>query len=225
MKVLIVQNSEFAGAGLFAEFLVSEHNATVTVIEPRDILAAYAQVHQMDLFVLLGSPHSVYERDVAWIDDELGLVKCLVKFDRPLIGICFGAQLIARAVGGAVGPMGRRDEGWIENDEVVSSLWRGPWMRWHGDQIEVPPNATVLARSGSTIQAFQIGRAVGVQFHPEVDTLIVSNWVAAGREELLARGVELDALAQTTLSRCELAELHTYPLFRELLQRSMSGSI
>jgi GMP synthase-like glutamine amidotransferase len=77
-------------------------------------------------------------------------------------------------------PMPQPYQGWCENEDAVDDLWRGPWLRRHGDRIFLPGSVEVFARNDETVQAFRQGCAVGVQFHPEVDGTVLTDWIAGG---------------------------------------------
>jgi GMP synthase (glutamine-hydrolysing) len=103
-------------------------------------------------------------------------MKLLVANSVPVFGICFGAQLLAAALGGTVMPMGHRYRGWMENATALTPVWQGPWLRWHGDFITLPSEVKILAADNNTVQAFEHGSAVGVQFHPEVSADVLQDW-------------------------------------------------
>jgi GMP synthase-like glutamine amidotransferase len=96
-----------------------------------------------------------------------------------VLGVCFGGQLLARALGGSVGRSPAPEIGWCEVDsDDATMVPGGPWFQWHFDRLTPPPGATELARNGSATQAFVQGRALGLQFHPEVDVALVEQWIA-----------------------------------------------
>jgi len=95
----------------------------------------------------------------------------------PILGVCFGAQALAAALGGTVSRAPRPEIGWHYVETDASWISRGPWFQWHSDRFTVPDGATELARSALAPQAFRHGRSLGVQFHPEVDGDIVSDWL------------------------------------------------
>jgi len=111
----------------------------------------------------------------------------------PLLGICLGAQLIARAAGASVGPGGSPEVGWFEvarddnqDDPVVGSLPdRFCAFQWHYYTFDLPPGAVQLAASDAARQAYRLGdRVWGIQFHAEVDRRMLDHWLREGREEL-----------------------------------------
>jgi GMP synthase-like glutamine amidotransferase len=149
-----------------------------------------------DLIVTLGSVVGAYDDTVAWVGREQRLLREAFDADVPMLGICFGSQSLARALGGRAMRADRTEIGWIEIDSFDPSLVpAGPWLQWHQDTFIAPPGATVLARSPAGPQAFTTRRSLGVQFHPEVTAELVAAWAAAARDELERAGVDPDRLA------------------------------
>ena len=133
-----------------------------------------------DLVVSLGSIEHVYEefRIGSWINREVDTVRTAHEAGVPVLGICFGTQVLAAALGGAVELSPRREIGWMELDaEPGGGIEPGPWMVWHIDRVVVPPGATELARTDVCNHAYRIGRSLGVQFHPEVDEAQMRDWI------------------------------------------------
>lgn len=158
--------------------------------------------------VLLGGPMNVDEvetypflrQEVIWIQEALAR-------DLPVLGICLGAQLLAKALGAAVYPNRMKEIGWyaIELTEAAQAdqlFTRGARQQvvfqWHGDTFDLPPGAVPLARSSACEQqAFRYGaRAYGLQFHVEVTAAMVEAWLSepANRREL-AELPEIDPAA------------------------------
>lgn len=123
----------------------------------------------------------------------------------PVLGICFGAQQLAVALGGEVCRAEAAEIGWHNVTSDSHPVLAGEWFQWHYDSITVPPGAQTLAVSPRATQAFRAGRSVGLQFHPEVTTQIVAHWSSAGgRGELLDEGIDPEELAAGTASRIGL---------------------
>jgi GMP synthase-like glutamine amidotransferase len=153
-----------------------------------------------DVLVILGSKESVYDRDVeaAWFGRELALMGDAVLRNIPIFGICFGAQALCRFHGGRVELSETPEIGWYEvqahNDAKIVA---GPWFEFHYDRCVLPSAAQLWATSPGTVQAFCVGKNVGVQFHPEVDEHQLRDWFEAdlaehpreflSREELLVQ--------------------------------------
>jgi GMP synthase (glutamine-hydrolysing) len=139
-------------------------------------------------FVFGGAMHPDQERTHRWIDDELRWLRAVLEDGRPVLGICLGVQLLARAAGSWVGPLEVPEIGWYEvelndlgaADPVLGSL---PdcftALQWHRYTYGLPGGAVELARSTACTQAFRLGDACwGVQFHPEVTAAQLEGWLA-----------------------------------------------
>jgi GMP synthase-like glutamine amidotransferase len=168
-----------------------------------------------DLMVILGSKYAVYDHDVrkAWFDRELGLMSDAEARALPILGICFGAQALCVYHGGEVTPSERPEIGWFEVEALNGSqIAPGPWFEYHFDQCDLPSGAQVWARSASAVQAFAIGRNVGVQFHPEVDHLQLRGWFEAADDDVRDFGVDTEQLVAETEQRTPAARLRAHEL-------------
>lgn len=137
--------------------------------------------------VVMGGPMNVDEVDV---HPELGTEREwlaeAVRREMPLLGICLGAQLLARALGGEVKPGEGPELGYAPveildpDDPIVGGLAPSTTvLHWHGDVFDLPSGAAHLARSEKTeVQAFRRGNAWGVLFHPESDFALLEAWLA-----------------------------------------------
>jgi GMP synthase-like glutamine amidotransferase len=111
-----------------------------------------------------------------------------------VLGICFGAQALARALGGSVARGSQPEIGWTVIEPSAESggiVGPGPWFEWHFDTFMPPPGATVLATNEVATQAYRIGRSLGVQFHPEVTAVDINMWLDNGGEaQVRALGID-----------------------------------
>ena len=152
-----------------------------------------------DLMVVLGGPISVYEEDrYPFLTAEIDLIRRRVTSDKPLLGICLGAQLIAKALGADVRPGPAKEIGWapLELTEAgragpLRHLGTEPVLHWHGDMFDVPPGAERLAATAiCPNQAFSIGRSVlAFQFHPEAQLAGFERWLIGHACEIAAAGI------------------------------------
>jgi GMP synthase-like glutamine amidotransferase len=146
------------------------------------------------------------------------LLSRAVEEDVPVLGLCFGGQALAVALGGSVERAPTPELGWteIETDEpeLIAS---GPWLQWHYDRFTTPPGATEIARTAHAAQAFRHGRHLGVQFHPESTVEIVAQWAAIDR-----RGhVDVDA----SPDQREAARRAAFALFDGFLERATAAPV
>ncbi len=159
-----------------------------------------------DILILTGSPCSVTDTEGigSWIGREIEMVGRAHESGVPVLGLCFGGQVLAAALGGEVSRTDRPEFGWhlIESDlpEVVAE---GPWFEWHFDTFTVPEGAVEVARTGDTPQVFRIGRSVGTQFHPEITPRLTDLWVGMDASDLVAHGVDPDAMLAETRAEAE----------------------
>jgi GMP synthase (glutamine-hydrolysing) len=167
--------------------------------------------------VLMGGPMNV--DDVARYPDlarEHEWIEELLAADVPLLGVCLGAQLLARALGAAVRPGPEPEIGWapIEviaaDDPIVGPLAPSTTvLHWHGDAFDLPAGAELLARSARTeVQAFRRGSAYGLLFHAEADAALVDRWLSEPvmRDEAVAAlGPGAEQALHSGAAACEAA--------------------
>ncbi len=128
-----------------------------------------------DAVVISGSQSSVYH-DEPWMAELATWVRGAVDAGLPVLGVCWGHQLLARMLGGVVEDRGHYELGYVEIEQVrPDPLFEGvpnPFVAFatHSDEVTaLSENAVLLARNAAGIQAFRHGRIYGVQFHPEYD--------------------------------------------------------
>lgn len=194
VRVVVVGDSGIGDAdpGFVGERL-EQLGATLVPVD-RDELPAYHQLGAVDLLLLLGSARSV--RDGASADvvaAESGLLLAAMRADVPAVGICYGAQVAAHALGGTVTAAGEPEVGWYVVESADPALCPpGPWPQYHLDGVVPPPGARVLGRSAAGVQGYAVDRLVAWQFHPEVTPAILRRWLAEspGDAEAAGRDVE-----------------------------------
>jgi len=193
MRVVIVGNTADTDAGFVGERL-AEHGATFTWVN-RDHPAELAAVSvPFDLLVLLGSEMAVHDPTrVAAVGSEVALVERSLAAGRPVLGICYGGQLLARAAGATVTVAERPEVGWnVVNSEDHQLVPPGPWLQFHADRWWPTENIPSFAHTALAPQAFRWGRALGLQFHPEVTPAVAAGWVHRYPLVVEAAGVEPD---------------------------------
>lgn len=160
----------------------------------------------------LGSVHSVLDSEPAWVPAEVAAVREAVGDDVPVLGLCFGGQVLSSALGGGVDRLPRTEIGWIGVEPATDEIPEGPWLQWHDDVLRIPPGAAALARSPAGPAAFRHGRSLGVQFHPEATPEVVASW-AANDPALERRGVTPEQLVEQSARHGAYARQAAFALF------------
>jgi GMP synthase (glutamine-hydrolysing) len=192
MNVLSVIHGEEVRAGTFGE-VIEAHGHTLEEwslawdrppARPTDDYGA--------IFVFGGAMHADQDDRHPWLREENLLIQRLLNLQKPVLGVCLGAQLLAKAAHAPVRPAREPEIGWIqveltpeaEDDPVVGGLpERFDAFQWHYYTYEVPGGGVELARSAVCTQAFRLGRlAWGIQFHAEVTHEQVKGWLASDRD-------------------------------------------
>jgi GMP synthase-like glutamine amidotransferase len=176
--VLIRQHVASAPPGLLAEWLdargINFEVSRSWLHEPLPDPRKYAFV------VSLGHDAGAHETHLPAVAAELELLRAAVAQEVPVLGLCFGGQALAAALGAKVERAPTAELGWREiatdDPDLVPA---GPWLEWHYDRFTVPKDATELARTADAPQAFTLGPHLGVQFHPEATVEIVTDWADA----------------------------------------------
>lgn len=183
MEILVLEHEPEAPAGLLADW-AGERGHTLRVLEV-PALARWPEPTAADAIVSLGAESSVHGSTEDWIARELDFLRLAHVLAVPVLGICFGAQALAAALGGEVTRAPRPAVEWSTLERSEEALIpRGPWLRWHEDVFTVPPGARELAGAGGVPLAFAAARSVAVQFHPEADAAIARGWIASSRERV-----------------------------------------
>jgi GMP synthase-like glutamine amidotransferase len=188
-RVLVVRHHDVDSAGFIAAAFEARGAELSVHLFPDDgPLPAFDGV---DRIVVLGAISSVNDPD-PWISAELAWLRAAGQAGVPVLGICFGAQALCAAFGGRIEAMPDKEIGWTMVESADPELVPdGPWLEFHGDRCLLPAEATVLARNQACVQAFRLGRHLGVQFHPEVDGPQLKLWLDAGGDrEVEANGLD-----------------------------------
>lgn len=195
MRVLVIQNTHNEGLGLL--YKVVDRNiweVDLRIMDTGSILPE--NMDGFEAMVILGGPMSAYQEDAY---PYLGQVQTLIREAAvksiPTLGICLGAQLIARALGAQVKPNSVKEIGWYEvqltlagrQNQVFDNMpSKFPAFQWHGDTFAVPRGAALLAE-GYTCrnQAFVYNDTLwAIQFHLEVTPSIIERWATVWSHEL-----------------------------------------
>ena len=193
-----IRHVGFEDLGLL-EPILDARGYDVTYVEAGVLPMEVDSLLAPDLVVVLGGPISVNDTTTyPFVSNERDAIRERLAVNRPTLGVCLGAQLIARALDAPVRASTKAEIGYATIDlspAGVGSL--GPLERvrvfhWHGEEFDLPPGATSLASTPTTPhQAFLIGdRVLGIQFHLEADHTQIERWLIGHAHELAARGID-----------------------------------
>ena len=182
-----------------------------------DVTVAFPSAPEYDAVVFFGAIWSVYDTaTIPWISDEIAYARSLLSLGVPTLGICFGGQMLAAAIGGRVERAPIPEIGWLSLASSEPALIDGgPWLSWHFDRFSLPPGVPALARTALANQAFVHGRALGLQFHPEVTDSVLEAWLSSsGTAEF---GVDPHALIEQSRTLADGAAARAHGLVRRFL--------
>lgn len=176
-----------------------------------------------DMVVVMGAPWSVYDEELigSWVRPELELLREADTAGVPVLGICFGGQMLAAAHGGSVVRSSRAELGWVTVDSDDPGLVPyGPWFQWHHDSWRLPPGAREIARNDASSQAFVLRRNLAVQFHPELTAGMLHGWLDNGGEPLVVEhGLDPLELRAATVAEEPAARARAHALVDTFLDR------
>ena len=236
MRVLFVKQDHASPSGFVGSaFTDLGYDVSEFTVVPEsrydspDVTAVFPDPGGYDAIVFFGSAWSVYDEDTvgSWIGDEIAVARSAMDLGVPVLGICFGGQMLAAAVGGSVSRAPAPEIGWSMVDTSIPGLIdAGPWFQWHFDRFTVPAGVPVLARSALADQAFRVGRTLGLQFHPELTSAVLECWLDnGGAGQLAASGVDAGALLQQTRSLESVSALRAHELVRRFVTDVTTGPV
>ena len=175
MRMAVLQHVEFEGPAAVADWAAGRGFPLRLFHLHRD--PTLPSLADFDMLTVMGGPMSANdEAKFGWLAPEIDLVREAIAADKTVLGICLGAQIIAKALGARVYPGSAKEIGWfpVQRTAGSHSLFDGlpdsfTPFHWHGETFDLPHEATLLANSKITeTQAFAVGRRVlGLQFHME----------------------------------------------------------
>lgn len=229
-QALVIRHLMFEDLGTLATALQAKGYETTYLEAGFDDLSAINAL-ESELVIILGGPIGAYDdQDYPFIKDELSLLKQRLDRDLPTLGICLGAQLMARALGAKVYPGNEKEIGWFPitlsdagNTSALKPLVEGGDMvlHWHGDTFDIPEGATHLAASEKYVnQAFSWGKCgLALQFHPEVTQKGLGRWFIGHACEIgQASGVTVSKLRENTEKYGDSLEVKGEKMWQQWLE-------
>ncbi len=190
MRIHCLTHVPFEGPGRIAEWAKTRGHELLIIRS--DLVDTLPDANETEMLVVMGGPMSVNDA-LPWLQREAALVEGCLKLKRPLLGVCLGAQLLAKVLGARVFASGLKEIGWWPVTSVGNSETPGPSLphkftplHWHGETFDLPQGARHLAQSEAIPnQAFLAQpKAVGVQFHLEATPQSVQEIVNGARADI-----------------------------------------
>jgi GMP synthase-like glutamine amidotransferase len=227
-KVLFIVNEHLATEALLGEaFTEAGFDVDTFDVVPAEridspaVEVTFPDPTGYDVVVPLGARWPVYDETLqrTWVAAETQLVRDAADEGVALLGVCFGGQLLAHAFGGSVARASVPEIGWYDVDtDRPEVLPDGPWFQWHFDRWTLPPGATEIARTANASQAFVLGRALALQFHPEINLKLLDLWLDDDRDgDVVGAGLSHDKLRQRTIELADDVALRIRCLVRGFL--------
>ncbi len=235
-RVNVIRHLAFEDLGSFISVLQAK-GVEVNYIEAVDFLLAPDELSQMaalsdDLLIILGGPISVNDQVMfPFIETEIKLLKQRIAADKPTLGICLGAQLIASALGVKIYSGDEKEIGWYplslsaagKNSALhYLSVEHCSMLHWHGETFDLPDDAVLLASSKKyPNQAFSYGKNIlALQFHPEITQLGMEKWLIGHIGEIMqTNGISVEALRKDTYKFANQLEMQGVLFFNDWLNK------
>ncbi len=205
--MLFIRNDPTAPEALLGE-VFAESGFSISTFDvldadrPNDpmVAARFPDPGRYDVLVPLGARWAAYDDTLPWLGAEMDVLRAALEAGAGVLGVCFGGQLLARTLGGSVTRSPEPEIGWhVVDGRQDGPVPGGPWFQWHFDRFTPPAGARVVARNARAVQGFVQGRALGVQFHPEVDRSLVEQWIVEDNADDIGRlGLRPDDLRART---------------------------
>lgn len=213
MRGLVIKPHRLSSPGTIGEY--AEGLGAELVHHVAGEAPAIPSLDGFDFVMTMGSPNSVYGAQVRpWIGTLLDRFREAADRGIPVLGVCFGAQAFAEALGRKVRKADRAELGWGTVDVVARGpVAEGPWMMWHSDTFSLPDGATLLAETASGPQAYAYGPSLLVQFHPEVSPELLRDWCDIDDSDFERFGVSLEEVTRETERRADEARDRARALF------------
>ena len=213
MRALAFRHVPFEGLGRI-EPALGARDIAVDFADLYQAGAALPDIAAYDALIFLGGPMSVND-DLPFLRREMEFIRQAMARRQPILGICLGAQLMARALGATVRRNPAKEIGWYDvhfteaagGDRLFEGLSTETVFHWHGETFDLPPGAELLASSDlCRHQAYRIGeRVYGIQFHLEVTPEMIAAWCVQDENSRDVR--EMERVIDPSLHAPRLAAL------------------
>ena len=223
MAILVFEHSNDSGSERLGEALLN-YGQRLHIRRLHEGDQVPVDLDNVDGILSCGGPQSAYDDSIEWLEPQMSLMRQAHALELPVLGLCLGSQILARALGGKVERMpGGIEFGWHEvklnvagrEDPLHAGIaWNSMQFHHHRDHVsQLPPGARLLASSAHCkVQTWTAGlRTYGIQYHPEIKPETIERWAADEPAALSEAKVSLEELRTQTKKH--------YPAFQRLSQR------
>jgi GMP synthase (glutamine-hydrolysing) len=227
-RAVAIRHILYEDAGTLAKVL-ADRDISLDYVDAGTTDLTLLNNDEIDLLIILGGAISANnEATYPCIRQELALIKQRLLADQPMIGICLGAQLIAKALGAEVKKGHAYEFGWFPlhattDDPLLAHFTseNATMFHWHYETFDLPDGATLLASSALyENQVFRWGQnTLGLQCHPEVQASSLENWLIGNAFEIHHAGLDVNALRQENQLNAPKLEQATATFFADWLTR------
>lgn len=216
-QILVIQHTPEETPGIVSQ-MMADRNLSVKTFHPWKDGILPQDLSPFDALLVMGGPMGVYESGrFPYLNREQEIIQTMIEANKPVAGVCLGSQLIASVLGAKVAPSPRMEIGWYRV-ELSQQALTSPFFKevpsdfmafhWHGDQFELPREATPLASSAITpCQAFSFGKkTLALLFHLEVTEDLVKQMTQDFPEDVTKGGESIEEIIAGI--KTNLAPLH-----------------
>jgi GMP synthase-like glutamine amidotransferase len=219
---LVLQHGDLGPPGLLGKWL--DERGIPMHVHRIDHSPDFPEPREHSLVACLGSRFGPADDDPSVAHTRHCLERAVAD-DVPVLGLCFGGQVLADLLGADGGRMERPVLGWREIEtHDPQAVPPGPWLQWHWERFGTPSGAEEVARSETGTEAFRYGPHLGVQFHPESTIEIVAGWAEFDHDRIAELGIEDGrALLEEGRSHAPAAAANARELFDAFWERARNN--
>lgn len=215
---LILQHGDLGPPALLGEW--ARARGIAVEIHRSDQHRPLPEINGQPFVASLGSNHSPNDTHVPEVSREVQFIDRVVAAGVPVLGLCFGGQVLAKVLGAKVEPSPEPELGWHRiRVRAPELLVEGPWLQWHYYRFSLPPGARELAYSPAAVQAFSHGPHLGIQFHPESTLELALEWARVDRarrdDDAIPDRGDLVAVGREHAAAAREAAFRLFDAFRE----------